>query len=123
MYGNTPYAGQPGGPEEPADLSPATRRALQEGVSRVAAKTRRYLPDDYLVGSQVGRTADGPRVTISVQPPVGNPVSAGFSPDADADPTEPIPAEDEEEVARGLAASAALQVKQALGDDVPPVGR
>ena len=123
MYGNTPYAGQPDGAEERVSLSPATRRALQRGVSRVAAKTRRYLPDEYLVGSQVGQTAEGPRVTISVQPPVGNPVSAGFSPDADADPDEPIPAEDEEEVARGLAASAALQVKQAMGEDVPPIGR
>lgn len=123
MYGNTPYAGRPDGSDDAVELSPATRRALQEGVSRVAAKTRRYLPDDYLVGSQVGQTQEGPRVTISVQPPIGNPVSAGFAPDADADPDEPIPAEDEEEVARGLAASAALQVKQALGDDVPPVGR
>lgn len=123
MYGNTPYVGRPDEPEGTVEVSPATRRALQEGVSRVAAKTRRYLPDEYLVGSRVGETPDGPRVTISVQPPIGNPVSAGFSPDVDAHPDEPIPAEDEVEVARGLAASAALQVKQAMGDDVPPMAR
>lgn len=123
MYGNTPYAGRPDDPDVAAELSPATRRALQAGVSRVAAKTRRFLPDDYLVGSRVGQTDDGLRVMISVQPPVGNPVSAGFSPDVEAHPDEPIPSEDEEEVARGLAASAALQVKQAMGDDVPPMAR
>ena len=123
MHGNTPYAGSPEATGEPVDLSPATRRALQEGVSRVAAKTREFLPDDYLVGSEVGRTADGPRVTVSVRPPVGNPVSAGFSPDVDADREELISAEDETEVARGLAASAALQVKQATDQDIPPVAR
>jgi hypothetical protein len=123
MYGNTPYAGRPDDAEGAVELSPATRRALQEGVSRVAAKTRRFLPDEYLVGSRVGQTDEGPRVQISVQPPVGNPVSAGFSPDVDSHPDQPIPAEDEEEVARGLAASAALQVKQAMGEDVPPMAR
>lgn len=122
MHGNTPYAGRPNAGDS-VDLSPATRRALQKGVSRVAAKTREFLPDDYLVGSEVGQTADGPRVTVSVRPPVGNPVSAGFSPDLDADLDDLIPAEDETEVARGLAASAALQVKQATGEDIPPVAR
>jgi hypothetical protein len=120
MYGNTPYAGRPDD-QEPAELSAAMRRALQEGVSDVERETRRYLPDDYQVGSRVGQSGDGPQVTVSVRPPVGNPVSAGFSPDEDLE--NPIPVEDVEEVARGLAASAALQVKQALGDDVPPMAR
>jgi len=63
-------------------------------------------------------------VTVAVRPPVGNPVSAGFTPEfenlADDDL---ISDEDREEVARGLAASAALQVKAALGDDVPRTAR
>ncbi|MFB6094864.1 MAG: DUF5811 family protein, partial [Halodesulfurarchaeum sp.] len=58
-----------------------------------------------------------------VQPPVGNPVSAGFSPDLEGSGEELIPVEDEEEVARGLAASAALQVKRAIDGDVPPTAR
>ncbi|MFB6110555.1 MAG: DUF5811 family protein [Halodesulfurarchaeum sp.] len=120
MYGNTPYAGRQGD-QDPVELTPAMRRALQDGVSDVERETRRYLPDDYQVGSRVGQSGGGPQVTVSVRPPIGNPVSAGFSPDADAD--EPIPVEDVEEVARGLAASAALQVKQALGEDVPPMAR
>lgn len=123
MHGNTPYAGRPGSGDDPVDISPGTRRALQEGVSRVAAKTRRYLPDEYAVGSQIGRGMDGLEVTVSVHPPIGNPVSAGFRPELETDPEEIIPAEDEEEVARGLAASAALQVKLATGEDVPPMAR
>lgn len=123
MHANTPYAGRPDVSGDPVEIPSATRRALQEGVSRVAAKTRKYLPDEYLVGSEVGNTADGPRVTVSVRPPIGNAVSAGFSPDLDGDREDLIPQEDEEEVARGLAASAALQVKQAMGDEVPPVAR
>ncbi|AOW79340.1 hypothetical protein HTSR_0132 [Halodesulfurarchaeum formicicum] len=121
MYGNTPYAGRPGDEEVP-ELSPAARRALQEGVSDVERATRRFLPDDYQVGSRVGQSNSGPQVTISVRPPVGNPVSAGFTPDMDSE-EDLIPVEDVDEVARGLAASAALQVKQAIGDDVPPMAR
>ncbi|MFB6267546.1 MAG: DUF5811 family protein [Halodesulfurarchaeum sp.] len=123
MYGNTPYAGRPDAGSEPVDLSPATRRALLEGVSRVARRTREFLPDEYLVGKQVGQGAEGPEVMVSVQPPVGNPVSAGFSPDLEEGGEDLIPVEDEEEVARGLAASAALQVKRAIDGDVPPTAR
>ena len=120
MYGNTPYAGQPG-EGEPPEVPPATRRALQERVADVEQLTRRYLPDEYRVGSRVGTSNQGPQVTVSVRPPVGNPVSAGFTPDLSAG-EEPISGEDVEEVARGLAASAALQVKQAVGD-VPPTAK
>ncbi|MFB6114360.1 MAG: DUF5811 family protein [Halodesulfurarchaeum sp.] len=123
MHGNTPYAGRPDIDEDAPEVPAGTRRALQEGISRVAAKTRRYLPDEYAVGSQVGRGTNGLEVTVSVRPPIGNPVSAGFSPDLETDRDELITAEDEEEVARGLAASAALQVKQATGEDVPSVAR
>ena len=122
MYGNTPYAGRPADGET-SDLSPAMRRALKEQVSDVERRTRRYLPDEYHVGSRVARSGEGPQVTVSVQPPIGNPVSAGFTPDVERPTEDPIPVDDLEEVARGLAASAALQVKQALGDDVPPMAK
>jgi hypothetical protein len=122
MYGNTPYAGRPAEGEVP-DVSPATRRALQEGISAVERQTRRYLPDQYQVGSRVGTSGEGPQVTVSVRPPIGNPVSAGFRPEIEGTGEDPIPVEDVEEVARGLAASAALQVKLAVGEDVPPMAR
>jgi hypothetical protein len=122
MYGNTPYAGRPGETDRP-EVSPATRRAIQERVSHVEQRTRRYLPDEYQVGSRVAQSGEGPQVTVSVRPPIGNPVSAGFTPDLEASGDDPIPVEDVEEVAMGLAASAALQVKQALGEDVPPMAR
>lgn len=118
MYGNTPYAGKPSDGKS-AELSPAGRRALREGVFSVEKATRRYLPDEYQIGSHLGQSGDRPQVRISVKPPVGNPVSAGFTPDA-ADEDDPIPVEDVEEVAQGLAASAALQVKQAMDEELPP---
>ena len=122
MNANTPYVGQPGDEaEDAADLSAADRRALQARVSTVAARTRTFLPDEYVVGSSVGTGSEGVRVTVSVRPPIGNPVSAGFDPDLDAEDL--IPNEDIDEVARGLAASAALQVKRAMGDDVAQTAR
>lgn len=122
MNANTPFAGRPGGDAEvDDDLTTAQRQALSARVSRVAARTRTFLPDEYVVGSNVGTGADGVRVTVSVRPPVGNPVSAGFDPDLDAE--ELIPEEDVDEVARGLAASAALQVKRATGEDVSQTAR
>lgn len=122
MNANTPYAGQPGEDSTTGvDLTTAQRRTLEARVSNVAARTRDFLPDEYVVGGSVGTGSEGVRVTVSVRPPVGNPVSAGFDPDLEAD--EPIPEEDVAEVARGLAASAALQVKRAMGDDVSQTAR
>lgn len=120
MNANTPYVGGTAEDEE-ADLTTAQRRRLQARVSTVAAQTRRFLPDEYHVGSNVGTGNEGVRVTVSVHPPVGNPVSAGFDPDLDDE--EPIPAEDVSNVAQGLAASAALQVKRAMGDSVSQTAR
>ena len=122
MNANTPYAGNPGDDgEDTVDLTATQRRALQSRVSSVASRTRTLLPDEYLVGSNVGTGAEGVRVTISVRPPIGNPVSAGFDPDLDDEDL--ISKEDVDEVARGLAASAALQVKRAMGDDVSQTAR
>lgn len=129
MNGNNPDAGREGtvdaGRRMAADYEvPATRRrALRAAAADVAARTREYLPAEYTVGAEVTASADGARATVAVRPPVGNPVTAAFAPGADgADGT---PADDDHaEVARGLAASAALQVKRALdGEHVTPVAR
>lgn len=118
MNGNTPYAGlpevTPAGRRSTVDLprlSADQRRILREHVSDIVARTREYLPDEYAIGGELRQGVDGPEATVAVEPPVGHPVSAGFAPDLedieDAD-------FDAQEVARGLAATAALQVKQAL---------
>jgi len=131
MNGNNPDAGRQevvaAGQRMSGDyeVTAAQRRALRDAASRIAARTREYLPEEYAVGAEVTTGADGARATVAVQPPVGNPVTAGFEPDDDFDP-DPVsmPAEDRQDVAQGLAASAALQVKHALdGEDVDPVAR
>ncbi|WP_458209744.1 DUF5811 family protein [Haladaptatus sp. NG-SE-30] len=134
MNGNTPYAGIPdvtqAGQRASVDveeLSPEQKRALRNSVSDIATLTRRYLPDEYVIGSQVTNGATGPQATVSVQPPVGHIVSAGFEPERDELDGEHdddlIDADDRDEVARGLAASAVLQVKQAVEDKITPTAR
>lgn len=134
MNGNTPYAGsfdvtQAGkrSPTDIPDLTPHQKRAFRASVTSIAARTREYLPNEYIVGSEISQGTNGPQATVAVQPPVGHAVSAGFQPDGDdLDDDENgnlITDEDCNEVARGLAASAALQVKQAVGDDVTPTAR
>jgi hypothetical protein len=127
MNGNTPYAGQPGDApagrrtdEDIPELTPTQRRTLRAGLTTVAARTREFLPDEYVVGGQVTTGIDGPRATVAVQPPVGSAVTAGLAPDFEA--SEPIGIEERDELARDLAARAALQVKQAMTGDVTPVG-
>ncbi|WP_188975040.1 DUF5811 family protein [Halocalculus aciditolerans] len=117
MNANTPYAGPQGAGITGDDLSAGQRRSLRTSVSRIAARTRDFLPDEFVVGSEVRDGRDGLQVTVAVRPPVGNPVSAGFRPDFDADADDLIPADERDEVARGLAASAALQVKQVMTSD------
>ena len=131
MNGNTPYAGNPtvtqAGQRAQADLpsvSSANTKQLHRDITAIAAATRQYLPDEYLVDVNVAHGAGGPEATVAVQPPVGSPVSAGFSPSGDDLAEDPIidPA-DREEVAKGLAASAALQVKRALSGSVTPAAQ
>lgn len=122
MNGNAPHA-QEIGTQAEVDLTPAQRRVLRDGVAAIAAQTRDLLPAEYTVGGEVTRGADGPRVTVAVRPPIGNPVSAGFEPNFAEDDTEPISDSDRTEVAHGLAASAALQVKRAIGDEIPATAR
>ena len=130
MNGNTPYAGTPGvtqaGHRSNADVPDLTveqKRALRDSVSSIAALTREFLPSEYVVGSQVSDGSNGPQAQISVQPPVGHPVSAGLQPDLDDFDDEELLSHEENEVARGLAASAALQVKQVMGDNLTPTAR
>lgn len=130
MNGNTPYGGLPGvtqaGQRAAADVPEVSleqKRGLQRNVSQIAARTREYLPNEYIVDADIAQGAAGPQARIAVQPPIGHPVSAGFAPDLESAADEIIGADERDEVARGLAASAALQVKQAVGDGVTPTAR
>ncbi|WP_152040798.1 DUF5811 family protein [Salinigranum salinum] len=128
MNGNNPYAGAPGvvGAGQPSsdvdDLSTAEVQRLRKAVAGIVAETRTYLPDSYAIGSELSNGSGGPRATVAVHPPVGHPVSAGLTPDAE-DLESGLSAEDCTEVARGLAASAAFQVMSTVGDDLTPTAR
>jgi hypothetical protein len=126
MNGNNPYAGPPGvvdaGQPEEVNLTTDQKEALREAVANIVTRTESYLPDGYTVGSELGYGHDGPQATVAVRPPVGHAVSAGFSPSIE-ELTAGLDDEDREEVARGLAASAAVQVMNAVGDDIEPTGR
>ncbi|WP_276274754.1 DUF5811 family protein [Haladaptatus sp. QDMS2] len=128
MYGNTPYAGNDSTDRaaQPPALTPDQRRELRRGVVGVAARTREFLPDEYVIGTELTAGMDGtPHAFVAVHPPIGSPVSAGIAPDdGDFEREEGIiSAEDREEVARSLAAQAALQVKQSLDSDVDATAR
>ncbi|QLH76711.1 hypothetical protein HZS55_05055 [Halosimplex rubrum] len=117
MYGNSPL-GDDG--LDPETLSPDQRRQLERDLSRVAQQTRRLLPEEFVVGSDLTAGSDGPEATVAVRPPVGPVVSAGYTPEeADATITE----DEQTDLAQGLAASAALQVKQALSGSTSPTAR
>ncbi|MFB6168308.1 MAG: DUF5811 family protein [Haloferacaceae archaeon] len=126
MNGNTPYAGRPGtldaGRAGESDLSSEDVRDLRRAIAGIVDRTRAYLPDEYAVGADVSAGVSGVEATVAVQPPAGDPVSAGLTPDQ-ATIAEGIGHEDREEVARGLAASAALQVMGAVGDEITPTAR
>jgi len=115
MYGNTPF----GDEATSHDLTPDQRKVLRRELSSVAARTRELLPGEFVVGAEISRGVDGPRATVAVQPPVGAVVSADYSFDGEIDITET----EREDLAVGLAASAALQVKEAMNDDSAPTAR
>lgn len=121
MNGNTPYAGAPGvvdaGQSTAEPPSGDEIRQLREAVAGIVDRTEAHLPDDYVVGAELSQGAGGVEVTVAVQPPAGNPVSAGLSGDR-------IDVSDGErdEVARGLAASAAFQAMRAT-EGVTPTAR
>ena len=126
MNGNNPYAGAPGvvdaGQPTDFDISMSQVRTLRRAVAGIVAQTEMYLPEGYAVGSELSYGTDGPQATVAVQPPAGRPVSAGFTPDED-DLESGLTDEDRDEVARGLAASAAFQVMNTVGDDITPTAR
>jgi len=115
MYGNTPFGSGAGGRE----LTAEQRKLLRQDVSSVAARTRELLPSEFVVGSELTDGADGPRGTVAVQPPVGPVVSADYAPDDEVQ----IGDAEREDIAVGLAASAALQVKEAMAADASPTAR
>ena len=122
MNGNNPYAGAPGvaNAGEPAgvDLSPDQERRLRRAVAGIVPRAASCRPDRCPVGSELSAGSNGPQATVAVNPPAGHPVSAGFTPDPD-ELEAGIADADTDEVARGLAASAAMQVMDAVGDVTP----
>lgn len=116
MYGNSPL----GTETEQLELSPDERKRLRRDLASVAARTRELLPGDFVVGSELNDGSDGPQAMIAVQPPIGHVVSAGYAP---GDAEVAIDDEERDEIATGLAASAALQVKQAYPDDGSPAAQ
>ncbi|MFB6201977.1 MAG: DUF5811 family protein [Halorhabdus sp.] len=118
MYGNAPFQGQS---STDIDISPDQRRALRSDLTRVAARTRELLPADFVVGSELTTGNGGLQATIAVQPPVGAPVSAGYTPDSSSELR--IDEGEQTELAHGLAASAALQMKQAMQDTDAPAAQ
>jgi len=115
MYGNTPFGNESGGHE----LSAKQRRVLRRELSSVEARTRELLPGEFVVGSEITQGSEGPRATVAVQPPVGAVVSADYAPEGEVD----IDDAEREDLAVGLAASAALQVKEAMQNDATPTAR
>lgn len=127
MNGNNPYAGAPGVvgagmPSTELELNTDQKRTLRRAVAGIVSRTQSYLPEGYVVGSELSYGANGPLATVAVQPPAGRPVSAGFTPDVE-DLEAGLDDADRDEVAQGLAASAAIQMMQAVGDDPAPAAR
>jgi len=114
MYGNTPF-----GDETAIELTTDQRKALRRDLSSVAARTRELLPGEFVVGSEITEGNNGPRATVAVQPPVGSVVSADYTPGDEVAIEEP----EREDLAMGLAASAALQMKQAMPEDPSPTAQ
>ena len=117
MYGNSPF----GGETETVTLTREQRQTLRRDLAGVAARTRELLPGEFVVGSEVSAGEAGPRATIAVQPPVGSVVSADYRPEDPDSAT--ISDEERDDLAQGIAASAALQVKQVMGDDSTPTAQ
>ena len=108
MYANSPIGDE--GPDVES-LSPDQRRRLKRDLAQVAERTRELLPGEFVVGSELSAGTNGPEGTVAVRPPVGHVVSAGYTPEN----TEvAIPDDQRDDLAQGLAASAALQVKRAM---------
>lgn len=126
MHGNTPYSGAPGVEGTAAtDLTHDQKRSLQRGVAAIATRVREFLPEEYTVGSELSTGYNGVEAMVAVHPPIGHAVSAEFAPDPEKLTADdgPLSEDDLEEVAQGLAAGAALQVKQVMEGQVTPTAR
>jgi hypothetical protein len=115
MYGNSPARDE----SSPPELTAEQRKHLRRDLSSVAARTRELLPGEFVVGSELSADASGPRATVAVRPPVGAPVSATCPLDSGT----AIDEDECEDIAVGLAASAALQVKEAIDSGPKPTAR
>lgn len=115
MYGNTSFGDDPGLDE----LTEEERKLLNRELSSVAARTRELLPGEFVVGSELTHDMNGPRATLAVEPPIGAVVSANYVPEGEINLSDEI----REDLAVGLAASAAFQVKQTLDADRLPAAR
>lgn len=111
MHGNTPYAGKRNDGE---DASAEEVEHLRRDLRTLADRTRSLLPDEFVVGSEIRTGNDGPRATVAVQPPIGQPVSSGLAAGATS--------EERDALVHELAAGAAIQVKHALDDVSPTAG-
>ena len=122
MNGNYPGSGAGVVDRQSADidLSGGQKRALRTAVASIVAETESYLPEGYHVGSEL--QDGGPAATVAVDPPAGNPVTAGYTPDVD-ELEAGLDDETQRKVAQGLAASAVLQVMDAVGDGITPTAR
>lgn len=101
-------------------------RALRSNARTVAAQVRHLLPAEYDVTGDVTESANGPQALVAIQPPIGPAITAGFGVEDYATESEAgsgISDDERDEVASGLAARAALQVKQAVGDALTPTAR
>jgi hypothetical protein len=114
MYGNSSVRD-----DSSVELSAEQRRHLRRDLSSVAARTRELLPGEFVVGSELSSDANGPRATVAVRPPVGAPVSATCPLDSGV----AIDEDEREDIAVGLAASAALQVKESVNSGPKPTAR
>jgi hypothetical protein len=113
MYGNSPI----GGDAEPVSLTAEERQELRRDLSTLTARMRDLLPPEFVVGSEITSDDTGPRATLAVQPPLGGVVSADYSPESG---DVAITDDERDDIVHSLAASAAIQVKQAMGDDPAP---
>jgi hypothetical protein len=112
MYGNAPFGTEP----EDDPLTAEQRESLRRDLTAIAARTRELLTGEYVVGAQIAEDGQGPRGRIAVQSPRGGMVTADYTPEDEV----AISEEEQDDLVRGLAASAALEEMRAGDGDQPP---